>query len=98
VITIVKWEFVVVEAVGKWESRSDFQGGFGPAFPQLLARRAVFIFRLSRPLFAHRFAAHLDAVRVVHQAVEDAVGQRGSPICSCQRDTGSCEVRIIERV
>ena len=21
----------------------------------------------------------------------------GSPICSCQRDTGSCEVRIIER-
>src|SRR5215469_9728341 len=28
-------------------------------------------------LFAHRFAAHLDTVSVVHQAVQDGVSQRG---------------------
>lgn len=30
-------------------------------------------------LFAHRFAAHLDAVGMVHQPVENTVGQRWVP-------------------
>jgi hypothetical protein len=29
------------------------------------------------PIFARRLAPHVDAVGVVHQSVEDAVGQRG---------------------
>ena len=36
---------------------------------------------------------------VVNQAIKDSVGRAVvSPICSCHFDTGSCEVRIIERV
>jgi hypothetical protein len=33
----------------------------------------------------------------VNQAVQNAVGRRESPICSCQPATGSCEVRMVER-
>jgi len=29
------------------------------------------------PIFAHRIAAHLDAMVVLDQPVEDAIGQRG---------------------
>ena len=31
-----------------------------------------------------------DAVRIVHEAVENAVGDFRSPICSCELATGTC--------
>jgi len=39
----------------------------------------------------------LNAVGVVHEPVEDAVANIGSPILSCHLETGSCEGRIVER-
>src|SRR4051812_19887161 len=39
---------------------------------------------------------HLNAMGVVHEPVEDAIGQRGISYLFCQRETGSCEVRIVE--
>jgi len=40
-------------------------------------------------VFTHGFSAHFDAMGVVNQTVQDAIGDGGSPICSCQRETGS---------
>ena len=37
-------------------------------------------------------------LKTVHEAVEDDVGDGGSPICSCQRASGNWEVRRVERV
>ncbi len=48
-------------------------------------------------ILAHRVAAHLNAVGVVDQPGEDAIGQSGIANLFVQRETGSCEVRIIER-
>ena len=48
--------------------------------------------------FTHRGAAHIEAIRVVNYAVEMPSAAVGSPICSCQRVTGSCDVRMVERV
>ena len=46
------------------------------------------------PTLAHRIALHLNAMRVVDQAGEDAVGQRGiADLLVPARD--SCEVRIV---
>lgn len=42
-------------------------------------------------ILARRIAAHLDAVSVVNQPVEYVIG---SPICSCQRVTGKCDLRM----
>ena len=47
-------------------------------------------------ILAHRVATHLEAVGVVNQPVPSA--KVGSPICSCQRETGSREVKIVERI
>jgi hypothetical protein len=50
---------------------------------------------------AHGFAAHLDAVGVVHQTVEDAVGDGGIAdllVPARDRRRGSWEVRMVERV
>jgi len=49
-------------------------------------------------LFSHRISLHLDAVSVMHQPVKDAIGERGSPICSCHFAIGTCEVNTVERV
>src|ERR1035438_2879026 len=46
----------------------------------------------SRPMvdygFSHRISAHLDAVGVVDQAVQDAIAMVKVAICSCQRVAG----------
>ena len=78
-ITVVKGKVVdVAGAVGKWESRSDFARAFLARLFHSLSPAAwsSFVSLLSRFL-AHRFAAHFDAMSVVHQPVEDAIGQRG---------------------
>jgi hypothetical protein len=48
-------------------------------------------------IFAHRFTAHLDAMGVVNQPVEDPVGWRRIADLSMPGGTGSCAVRIVER-
>ncbi len=94
VITIVKGKgMVAAVAVGKCNWRQRFpSGAFCPAFPQLFPAAMIDHFsHFSRRGVPHRFAAHLDTMGVVHGA---GPGSRrpsvGSPICSCQRDTGSC--------
>ena len=37
---------------------------------------------------------HLNPMRIVNRSVKEAIG---SAICARQRDTGRCEVRMIER-
>jgi hypothetical protein len=46
---------------------------------------------------AHGLAAHLDAVSIVHQAVEDAVGESGIADLLVPARHGNCDVRIVER-
>ncbi len=46
---------------------------------------------------AHRISAHLNAVGVVNEPVEDAVGQRGIADLLVPTRDRSCEVSIIER-
>jgi len=53
--------------------------------------------RSASPILAHRVAAHLDAMGVVHEPVEDAVGQRGIAYLFAPARRDSCEVRIVER-
>src|SRR5205823_2349001 len=48
------------------------------------------------PILTHRVATHLDTMGVVHEPIENAVGQRGIADRSCQRETSSCDVRIVE--
>jgi len=48
--------------------------------------------------FFRRIRRHLDAMGIMNQTVEDAIGDRGSPICSCRCETGNWEVRMVERV
>ena len=45
-------------------------------------------------ILAHGITAHLDAMCVVDQPVEDSIGERGIANRSCRRETGSCAVRI----
>ena len=64
------WKAEIAPAISK--------GAFRPSFPQLLARRCSFTFPLFSPFFLRMESpAHLDAMRVVHQPVEDSAGQRG---------------------
>jgi hypothetical protein len=58
---------VPVGAVGKWRFLPVFSIAFGPPIRSL--------FLLLSFLFPHGVSAHLDAMGVVHQAVEDSVGQ-----------------------
>ena len=66
------------------------------SLPSAQKPRRALARRLSTTLLAHGIPSHLDAVRVVNQPVEDAVGQCGIADLF-ERETGSCEVRIIER-
>ena len=59
----LKNSLAVVEAVGMWESRSDFQGGCEtrrvlppPSFPPPLLPRASFFFEAGRPQLLKEFA------------------------------------------
>src|SRR5262250_1643616 len=67
---------VVVEAVRKVEIAKRFPRAFlARLFHSFSPADSCFSFRAL--LLAHGFAAHLDAVCVVHQTIEDAVRQRG---------------------
>ena len=48
-------------------------------------------------VLAHRVAAHFDAVGIVNQPVEDTVSQRRIADLLVPGETGSCEVRMVER-
>ena len=58
----------------------------------------LFAFRFPGSCLSHGLAAQLDAMSVVHEPVEDTVSDGGVPICSCHWTTGTCEVRIVDRV
>ena len=65
----------------------DARAAYSPAL------RATRKLRIRRPaVLTHRIATHLDAVSIVDEAVENAVGR-----CRIAGETGSCEVRIVER-
>ncbi len=49
------------------------------------------------PILAHRITVHLGPMRVVHEPGDNAIRLRGIADLSCQRETASCEVRILER-
>jgi hypothetical protein len=66
---------VPVGAVGKWNRSCDFQGHFLPVFSIAFGSPIRSLFLLLSFLFPHGVSAHLDAMGVVHQAVEDSVGQ-----------------------
>ena len=53
------------------------RGGSPFPCPVLPSPRRASARRLSATFFAHRVAPHFEAMRVVHQAVEDAIGGRG---------------------
>lgn len=57
-------------------------------------RRGLF---LATPFFAHRLAAHLDTVGVVHQPAENAVTSVGRRSAHAHLATGSWLVKIVER-
>ena len=48
-------------------------------------------------IFAHRIAPHLNTVCIVHEPVEDAVGQRGIANLLVLARNCNCEVRIESR-
>src|SRR3984893_9128307 len=63
-----------------WESGNrscDFQGRFVPVFSTAFGPPIRSLFLLLSFLFTHGVPAHLDAMRVVPQPVEDSVGQGG---------------------
>src|SRR5256885_10547810 len=53
------------------------KGPFSPSFPTVFAPPMHSLFLLLSFLFTHGVPTHLDAMRVVHQPVEDSVGQCG---------------------
>jgi hypothetical protein len=68
----------------------------------ILSRRWSFCPRRERYAFGFtRFLRieppHLHAMGVVHEPVEDVIGQRRIAACSCQRETCSCEAGSLER-
>ena len=63
-----------------WESGNrscDFQGRFLPVFFTAFGPTIHSLFLFHSFLFTYRIPAHLDAMRVVHQPVENAIGQCG---------------------
>jgi hypothetical protein len=77
-ITVVKEKVVVAEAVGKWKSLLRFpRAPFARLFHSFSPANGFSFFSCLSRFFAHRFAAHFDPMRLVHQSVEDPVGQRG---------------------
>jgi len=70
------------------EIRRDFQGRFWPVFSTALLGRFISLFLFHSFLFYVSNPRASRSMGVVHQAVEDPSASVGSPICSCQRDTG----------
>ncbi len=56
-----------------------------------------FLLGFAPAFLAHRFAIEFDAVGVMNQPVENAVGERRVADLLCQWASGNCEVRIIDR-
>jgi hypothetical protein len=55
----------------KWKSQSDIQGRFLPVFFTVFRLPIDSLFLFLSSLFVDRFPMHFDAMRVVHEPVED---------------------------
>ena len=71
-------------------SALERSAGVSPRLPPCYAPPPRFL-RIESPFISMRWALWTRRSRIPSATV-------GSPICSCQRATGSCEVRIIDRV
>ncbi len=58
----------------------------------------LFAFRFPGSCLSHGLATHLDAIGVVHQPVEDTVGDSRVADLRVPLGTGSCEVSTVELV